>query len=156
MSIDFYFIGKTNEEYLKTGISEYIKRLGKYANVKIIELQLPKKYKNMPTENLKKAEAEKVLSKLSSKDYVIVLDEIGKSLSSKELAVFISKKMTESVSSICFVVGGAFGIDSQLKKRADLILSFSKMTFSHQMIRLFLVEQTYRAFSIINNSAYHH
>lgn len=153
MKISFWVIGKTNEKYLETGIQMYTKRLMNYIKFELTEFRDIKNFAG--PDDLKKKEAEMILQKLKDEDFFIVLDEGGKHLSSTEFAGFIEKNRDTNVKNMIFLVGGAYGVHETVKNRANLLLSFSKMTFSHQMIRLFFTEQLYRAMTIIKNEKYH-
>lgn len=153
MKFEFFFIGKTLEGYLAEGIERYQKKLVFYmkTEIKII----PASTEKNKTKALKD-EAEKILKVISANDLVIVLDENGKQFSSVDLSKEIQRAMNQSPSKIIFIVGSAYGIDDSLKKRANLMLSFSKFTFTHQMIRLMLIEQIYRSMTILKGESYHH
>lgn len=157
MKIKIYCIGKIKEQYLKDGINEYVKRISPYANVEIIEVA-DSKVKDNPNEfdvnKAKDEEGERVL-KLLKNDYLIGLDMNKKEFLSEEFATYVSQKMVEGGSSISFVIGGSYGLSNSLKKRCNSSISLSKMTFLHQMTRLILLEQIYRAFKILNNETYH-
>lgn len=155
MKIEFWIIGKTDKAYLKEGIEIYEKRIKRYLP---FELQLIPDVKNagkLAPEQLKLKEEKLILSKLKPEDYLILLDEKGKVFSSVEYATFIEKLLTQSHKRLIFQVGGAYGFSKAIYSRANAKLSLSKMTFSHQMIRLFFLEQTYRALTILNNEPYH-
>lgn len=137
-------VGKIKEKYLQDAIQDYMKRLSKYHKVDIIILE----DSNMAEEKTR------ILKHIDSKDYVITLDIEGKELSSLELADKLDKTFITN-SSICFVIGGSYGLDSEVKKRANFSLSFSKLTFPHQLFRVILLEQIYRSFKILNNETYH-
>lgn len=137
-------VGKVKEKYLQEAISDYMKRLSKYHKVDIIILE----DSNMAEEKIR------ILKHIDSKDYVITLDIEGKELSSLELADKLDKTFITN-SSICFVIGGSYGLDREVKKRANFSLSFSKLTFPHQLFRVILLEQIYRSFKILNNETYH-
>lgn len=157
MKIKIYCIGKIKEQYLKDGINEYVKRISPYSNVEIIEVA-DSKVKDNPNEsdvNKAKDEEGKRVLKLLKNDYLIGLDMNKKEYLSEEFAEFISQKMVEGGSSISFVIGGSYGLSDSLKKRCNSSISLSKMTFLHQMTRLILLEQIYRAFKILNNETYH-
>ncbi len=144
-------VGKIKEDYLNKGIDEYKKRISKYHNIEIYELQDEGLRDKQTT--IKK-EKEKILKIINSKDYLIVLDINGKEMNSIQLA----KKIDEifiSNSNITFIIGGSYGIDDSIKDLANLKLSFSKLTFPHQLFRIILLEQIYRAFKINNNEEYH-
>ena len=137
-------VGKVKEKYLQEAISDYMKRISKYHKVDIIILE----DSNMAEEKTR------ILKHIDSKDYVITLDIEGKELSSLELADKLDKTFITN-SSICFVIGGSYGLDREVKKRANFSLSFSKLTFPHQLFRVILLEQIYRSFKILNNETYH-
>ena len=157
MKIKIYCIGKIKEPYLKDGINEYCKRISAYSNIEIIEVN-DSKVKDNPNESditkAKNEEGERVL-KLLKNDYLIGLDLNKQEFTSEEFASFINKKMVEGGSNISFVIGGSYGLSDELKKRCNSFVSLSKLTFLHQMTRLILLEQIYRAFKILNNETYH-
>ncbi len=154
MKIELWVIGKTDSEYLKEGIALYEKRLKHYANFEMIVIPDVRKGP-LSMEQLKAKEGEVILNKLQKDDYFILLDENGKHLTSVQFADFMEKKQVEGVKKVVFQVGGAFGFSDAVYARADAQMSLSKMTFSHLMIRLFFVEQLYRAFTIIKGEKYH-
>jgi len=156
MKITFLTVGKTEDAYLKDGIEKYIKRLKHYTKLSIIDLDELKNTKALTQEQQKSKEAELILKKITPQDYVILLDEKGMELTSEKFAAYIDKKAIASVSNMVFVVGGPYGFDSTVYARANDKLSLSAMTFSHQMVRLFFIEQLYRAFTIIKGEPYHH
>ncbi len=143
-------VGKIKEKYIKEGINDYLKRISKYTKVELIELEDESFDK---TKTLKK-ESEKILKKLNSKSYIITLEIEGEELSSIELAKLIDKK-TSLNSNITFIIGGSYGLDDEIKKLSNYKLSFSKLTFPHQLFRLLFLEQIYRSYKIINNEEYH-
>lgn len=158
MNITVIAIGKLKEKYWTDAIKEYSKRLGGYCNLNIIELkESPLRANPSAADELavKVAEGNDILSKIKPSDYVITLEIKGKSLSSEQLADKIEDLAINGKSSIVFVIGGSLGLSPEVSKRADFKLSFSAMTFPHQMIRVFLLEQIYRSFKIIRNEAYH-
>ncbi len=155
MKITLLTFGKTSEKYLIEGIAIYGKRLTRYSNFQIVEHLIPPKFQKLPPEELKQKEAEVILQFIEKNDFTVLLDEKGKSLSSVEFADFISFRLNQSTRSLLFVVGGAWGFDPAVFQKANHTISLSRMTFSHQMVRLFFVEQLYRAFSIIRNEPYH-
>jgi 23S rRNA (pseudouridine1915-N3)-methyltransferase len=154
MKIELWAIGKTDIDYLKVGISVYEKRLKHYTNFEIVVLA---DVKNPPisSEQLKMKEGEIILSKIQKDDFLIVMDEAGEQFTSSEFASFLEKKQVESVKKMVFLIGGAFGFSEKVYDRANQKLAFSKMTFTHQMIRLIFVEQLYRAYTIIKGEKYH-
>ena len=153
MKIEIWWVGKTFQDFTHAGLQEYLKRIQKFTGVSVVEIadikgQTEKK-------NLKSMEAEKILGKLKSDDHLILLDEKGKEYTSMEFADFIRKKENQSVKKIIYLIGGAYGFDEKVYARANEKISLSKMTFSHQMIRLIFMEQLYRAYAILNNYPYH-
>lgn len=154
MKIEFWWIGKTNEDYLEKGIDVYVKRLKHYNPINIKTLKDVKNYKS--TEDLKIKEGEAFTEQIQNNDLVILLDEKGKSHTSLQFSKQLQKWLLQSsFKRLIFVVAGAYGASEPIKSRANYKLSLSDMTFSHQMIRLFLVEQVYRAFTILKNEKYH-
>ena len=157
MKIKIYCIGKIKDQYLKDGVNEYIKRISAYASVEIIEVADSKVKDNPNNSDIKKAkneEGERVLKQLKN-DYLIGLDLNKKEPTSEEFAKFLHSKLVEGGSNISFVIGGSYGLSDELKKRCNTSISLSKLTFLHQMTRLILLEQIYRAFKILNNETYH-
>jgi 23S rRNA (pseudouridine1915-N3)-methyltransferase len=158
VNISICTVGKLKEKYLKAGIEEYLKRLSGYAKVEVIEVadeKAPEVLSLVEMEQVKQKEGEKLLAKISPDTYVIALAIDGKMKSSEELADSLDKLATYGKSKIAFVIGGSLGLSDEVLKRADEKLSFSKMTFPHQLMRLILVEQVYRAFRINRNEPYH-
>ena len=158
MKIRIIAIGKIKEQYLKMGIDEYLKRLKTYATMEIVEVNdepVNDNPSNSQIEMVKNKEGEKVLKLLKEGDYVINLDLNKKQYTSEEFANLINEKMVVGGSLITFVIGGSYGLSDELKKRANLSISLSNMTFLHQMTRLILLEQIYRAFKINRNETYH-
>lgn len=143
-------VGKIKESFFKEAISEYEKRLAKYTKLEIIEVM---DFSLTPAMN-KQKEGELLLKHIKEKDYVITLEIDGKMLSSTELSKYLEKQKSQN-SSIVFVIGGSDGLSEEVIKRSDFCLSFSKMTFPHQLFRVLLLEQIYRAFKIENNESYH-
>ena len=156
MKITLLIVGKTEEAYLKEGIDKYLKRLKHYTKIEITEIAELKNTKALTQEQQKTKEAELILKKITPLDHVILLDEKGMELSSTQFAAWIDKKAIGSVANLVFIVGGPYGFDQSVYQRANDKLSLSRMTFSHQMVRLFFAEQLYRAFTIIKGEPYHH
>ncbi|MDF2431737.1 MAG: rRNA (pseudouridine1915-N3)-methyltransferase [Mucilaginibacter sp.] len=156
MKITFITVGKTEDAYLKEGIDKYVKRLKHYTKLTIIEIDELKNTKALTREQQKVKEAELILKKIAPADNVVLLDEKGTELSSQQFASFIDKKALGSVANLVFIVGGPYGFDVTVYQRANDKLSLSAMTFSHQMVRLFFIEQLYRAFTILKGEPYHH
>ncbi|MDO4745467.1 MAG: 23S rRNA (pseudouridine(1915)-N(3))-methyltransferase RlmH [Bacillota bacterium] len=158
MNITVIAIGKLKEKYWTDAVKEYSKRLGGYCNLNIIELKESPLRANPSAadeEAVKVAEGNDILSRIKPTDFVITLEIKGKGLSSEQLADKIEDLAINGRSSIVFVIGGSLGLSQDVSKRADFKLSFSAMTFPHQMMRVILLEQVYRAFKIIRNEAYH-
>ncbi|MEE1094132.1 MAG: 23S rRNA (pseudouridine(1915)-N(3))-methyltransferase RlmH [Bacteroidales bacterium] len=155
MNIKLIVIGKSEEKYLREAVEIYLKRLTHYINFEILVLPDVKNAKNMSVAELKDKEAELILKHSAKADKVVLLDEKGKEYSSVEFSKYLTKQMNASVKTLAFVVGGAFGFSEKVYSQANEKLSISKMTFSHQMIRLLFVEQLYRAFTIIKGEPYH-
>ena len=158
MRINIVCVGKIKEKYLKLGIDEFKKRLSKYCKLEIIELEdekAPENLSDIEMLMIKEKEGKKILSKIKDNSYVIALAIDGKNLSSEELAETINKLGVRGISNITFVIGGSLGLSDEVLSRADYKLSFSKMTFPHQLMRLILLEQVYRAYRINNGEPYH-
>ncbi|MFO7922675.1 MAG: 23S rRNA (pseudouridine(1915)-N(3))-methyltransferase RlmH [Bacteroidales bacterium] len=156
MKIKLLFTGKTEESYLKEGIDIYTQRVKRYIplEVKIIE-EFAKK-QGSPARRTKTRKTGRIISGIDKSSFLVLLDEKGKSFSSPEFAGFLEKKIIMGYKEIIFVTGGAYGFPEELYSRANRIISLSEMTFTHQMVRLILVEQLYRAMTIINGEPYHH
>ncbi|MBP7185095.1 MAG: 23S rRNA (pseudouridine(1915)-N(3))-methyltransferase RlmH [Saprospiraceae bacterium] len=156
MKIELWMVGKTTESYLNEGVDKYEKRLKHYTNFSIKIFQDVKSSQLNDENSIKKREAELIMKKLDPTDYVILLDEKGKELSSSDFAIKIEQLQLKNIKNIIFIIGGAFGFDEKLYQISQEKLSLSKMTFSHQMVRLFFVEQLYRAHTILKGESYHH
>lgn len=156
MKISFIFIGKTQDSYLQTGIQLYNKRLLRYNPFQIILIPNLKNRKKLSVDQVKEKEGELLLKKFAPQDFVILLDERGKQYSSIQFSEYLQRLFNQSMRNVKFVCGGAYGFSNAVYQRANAKLSLSKMTLSHQMIRLFFLEQLYRAFTILNNEPYHH
>ena len=155
MKVELWVIGKTAFSYLDDGIEIYEKRLKNYIPFQLVVYQDIKNAKNMSFDELKRKEGDSFMSKLTSDDYLILLDENGKHYTSVEFATFFEKQMIQGRKRLIFVIGGAYGFSDDIYQRANLQISLSKMTFSHQMIRVFFVEQLYRAMTILKGEPYH-
>lgn len=158
MNINVVCIGKLKEKYWRDAVDEYVKRISRFAKVEIIELResrLPDNASPADEEKVKKQEGEEILKRIKPGDCCITLEIKGKQLDSVELAEKIKKIWIGGSSTIDFVIGGSLGLSDDVSRRADFRLSFSKMTFPHQMMRVILLEQVYRSFKINNNETYH-
>jgi len=156
MKISLLVIGKTNKTFLVDGEQEYHKRLRKYIQFEKIEIPDLKNAKNLSETEIKKEEGKLILSKIQPNGLVVLLDDKGKSYTSVQFATWIQDAFNRSYKHITFVVGGAYGFSDEVYAIANQKMSLSKMTFSHQMVRLLFTEQIYRAFTILNNEPYHH
>ena len=158
MKIRILTIGKLKEKYLVNGINEYVKRLNAYCKVELVEVPdepIPDNASENVENIIKDKEADKIVSKIKDDEYVIVLDLHGKEIDSVAFSKHIEKCMIDGKSTIVFVIGGSLGHGEEILSRAQLRLSFSPMTFPHQLMRLILIEQVYRAFKIMKNETYH-
>lgn len=158
MNINIVCVGKLKERYWTDAVTEYLKRLSRYCRMKIVELKearLPDHASPAEEEQVKTVEGESILRSLSADSYVIALDVKGKQLSSEQLSEKIENLALEGRSTVDFIIGGSLGLSEAVRKRADFRLSFSAMTFPHQMMRVILLEQIYRAFKISRNEPYH-
>lgn len=158
MHIRVVCIGKLKEKYWTEAVSEYSKRLGRYCDLEILQLKesrLADKASRADEQNVIYEEGQTILKNIKEGSYVITLEIRGKELSSEGLAEKVQQLQLEGKSDITFVIGGSLGLSPEVSKRADFKLSFSKMTFPHQMMRVILLEQIYRAFKIIKNETYH-
>lgn len=156
MKIHIWTIGKTNDEQLKASLDEFTKRIGNYFSLQWTVIPPPKNVGSLSTAELKKKEAEIILARLNVSDFLVALDENGKQFSSEALALFVQKRANESVKKLIFLISGAFGLDATILKRANYCWSLSQLTFPHQLVRLILAEQIYRACTILRNEKYHH
>ncbi|MCC8097841.1 MAG: 23S rRNA (pseudouridine(1915)-N(3))-methyltransferase RlmH [Eubacterium sp.] len=157
MKITILCVGKIKESFYREAIKEYSKRLSRYANLEIIEVpdeKAPEGLSEAEALKIKEKEGEKLLSKLKDSLLVPLVIE-GKKLDSREFSDFIKEKALRGTSHITFVIGGSLGLSDTIIKKGDFLLSFSKMTFPHQLMRVILLEQIYRAYRIINNEPYH-
>lgn len=158
MKITIVCVGKIKEKFYRDALDEYAKRLSKYCKYEIIEVadeKTPDKASPAEEEQIKEREAERILSKIKQDAFVCTLEIAGKELSSVEFADYIERLAVGGKSQICFVIGGSLGLHASVLKRSDYALSFSKMTFPHQLMRVILSEQIYRAFRIISGEPYH-
>jgi len=156
MTIKLLGIGKTDDKTLQNLTDVYIKRLQFYNKFEIELIPDLKKVKNLDENQQKQKEGELILNRITSSDFVVLLDENGKQLSSIGFSEFIQKRFNSGLKQVIFIIGGPYGFSEEVYSRADTKISLSKMTFSHQMVRLFFTEQLYRAFTILKNEPYHH
>jgi len=156
MKIQLWSIGKNHEPYVKAGVEDFTKRVSRYYPVEWTIIPTPKNAGMLSAMDLKKKEGDTILEWLSKDDYMVALDERGKEWSSEGLAQFIQARANESIRNLVFLIGGIYGIDEEVLKRADHRWSLSQLTFPHQLVRLVLTEQLYRACTILRNEKYHH
>jgi len=156
MNIKLLTIGKTDNKNLQTLIEEYSKRLSFYVKFDLEIIPDIKNVKNMSEAQQKEKEGELILSKITPTDHLIILDENGKEFSSVGFSDFLQKKMNAGIKTLVFVIGGPYGFSETVYQKASGKISLSQMTFSHQMVRLFVIEQMYRGFTILRNEPYHH
>lgn len=158
MNIRIVAVGKIKEKYIQEGIKEFSKRLSRYCNLDVVEIddeKAPENLSEKEMEIVKNKEGERILSKIPQNAYIIALAIEGKQLSSEALAERIEELMVNGTNDICFVIGGSLGLSTDVMNRSNYKLSFSKMTFPHQMMRLILLEQVYRGFRIMKGEPYH-
>lgn len=156
MKFQFWSVGKTHEPYVKEGIELFTKRICNYYTAEWNIIPMPKNAASLSETDLKKKEGEIITGLLQKEDYLVLLDEHGKMFSSETLANFIQQRANESGKNIVFLIGGAYGVSDTVKQRANYTWSLSKLVFPHQLVRLILAEQVYRACSINRNEKYHH
>jgi 23S rRNA (pseudouridine1915-N3)-methyltransferase len=156
MKLQFWSVGKANEPYVKEGIELFTKRISNYYPAEWHIIPMPKNAATLSETDLKKKEGEIILNLLEKDDYLVVLDEKGKQLNSESVAAFIQARGNESTKNIIFLIGGAYGVSDAVLARANYKWSLSQLVFPHQLVRLILAEQIYRACSILRNEKYHH
>ena len=156
MNIKLIAIGKTDNKSLQTLIDEYTKRLGFYIKFDLEVIPDIKNVKNLSESEQKAKEGQLIISKLTPTDQLILLDENGKEFNSVGFSDFLQKKMNSGIKTLVFVIGGPYGFSEEVYQKAQGKVALSQMTFSHQMVRLFVIEQIYRGFTILNNEPYHH
>lgn len=147
------WLGKTRDPWVKEGVAEYAGRIGRYLSLSIDEL---KDEKDATIEEGRRREGERLLKQISSQAFLVVLDERGEQMNSVRFAEFIGRHRDSGTAELAFAIGGAYGFSEEVRRRAGKVLALSAMTFTHQMVRPFLLEQIYRAFTILNNEPYHH
>ena len=156
MRIQFWSVGKPHEPYVKTGIDDFTGRVNKYFKADWNLVPPVRNAASLSEPELMKKEAQLILASLLPDDYLVLMDERGKQLSSEGLAVFIQARANESSKRVIFLIGGAFGVDESVARKADFTWSLSNLVFPHQLVRLILTEQVYRACTILRNEKYHH
>lgn len=156
MKLSFWSIGKNNEPYVKPGVEEFTRRISNYFKVEWNIIPMPKNTGLLSEMEVKKKEAEIIFDWLAPGDYLVALDERGKQWTSESLANFIQQRANESIKNLVFLIGGAYGLDASVLKKAQQAWSLSSLTFPHQLVRLLLAEQLYRACTILKHEKYHH
>jgi 23S rRNA (pseudouridine1915-N3)-methyltransferase len=156
MKIQLWSVGKPHEPYVKEGIEEFTRRLNKYFKAEWQVIAPPRNAATLPEAELKKQEADVLLHKLQEDDFLVLLDERGRNISSVELSALLQQRANESVRNLVFLIGGAFGVDARVQQRANYSWSLSRLVFPHMLVRLILSEQLYRACTILRNEKYHH
>ena len=156
MELILLSIGKINTNWIKEGVREYESRIKKYLKFTSIEIPDLKNSKTLPLEKIKEEEGKLILNNISMSDLMIVLDEKGKEFTSKEFSFWIEKQLSTGKKKIIFVIGGPYGFSETIYKRADYKIALSKLTFTHEMAKLFLTEQIYRSMTILKGEPYHH
>ena len=156
MKLQFWTVGKAHETYVKEGIEIFTKRISNYYPVQWNIIPMPKNAGILPESDLKTKEGELIMSTLKKEDFLIVLDERGKQMNSEGLAAFLQQRANESEKNIIFLIGGAYGVSNDVLQRVNYKWSLSQLVFPHQLVRLILAEQIYRACSILRNEKYHH
>jgi 23S rRNA (pseudouridine1915-N3)-methyltransferase len=156
MKVTLIQVGKTSQAYINEGINEYINRLKHYCSFEMLTLTPPKISQSATVDHVKKIDSQLIFTKIKTGDFVVLLDEAGVQLTSIQLAEFVNQHQIKSTKNLVFIIGGAYGFSEELYQRSNYKLSLSKLTFSHQMVRLFFTEQLYRAYTIIKGESYHH
>ena len=156
MKIQFWSIGKDHEPYVKPGVDDFTRRISRYYPVEWSIIPTSKNAATLSQPDLKKKEGEIILEGLAKDDFLVALDERGKQMGSEGLAQFIQSRANESTKKLIFLIGGVYGLDEPVLKRADYRWSLSQLTLPHQLVRLLLAEQVYRACTILRNEKYHH
>jgi len=156
MNIQLYAIGKTDDQALQGLIDTYQNRLKHYVNFSFEVIPDIKKVKNLSEDQQRQKEGEQIITRLETSDFVILLDENGREFNSLKFSKYIQKRMNTGLKRLVFVIGGPYGFSQDVYTKSHSTLALSQMTFSHQMVRLFFIEQIYRAFTILRNEPYHH
>jgi len=156
MQIEIWSIGKENDPFIEDGVAHYIKKVQPWVSVDLVILQLPKKAATTDVARAKQQEEELIMKRLQPHHYLVLLDERGKMLNSVDWSKQMQNCMNQGVKTMVILIGGAFGVSEAVKAKAKQTWSLSALVFPHQLVRLIVAEQVYRAFSILNNSPYHH
>lgn len=156
MHIEIWSLGKENDSFIDEGVKQYFQKTKPWNSIELVTLQVPKKMATTDINRSKQQEEEIILKRLQPGHYLILLDERGKMLSSVEWSQQFQQFMNQGVKTLVILIGGAYGVSDVVRQRANQVWSLSKLVFPHQLVRLIIAEQVYRAFSILNNSPYHH
>ena len=156
MKIVLITVGRTSTQYIAEAVADFLKRVNRYVPMELVVIPDLKSAKTMSVEAQKQAEGQQILGALQGGDHVCLLDERGKELTSREFSAEIGRRMVQGLKRLVFVIGGPYGFSADVYARADSKLSLSRMTFTHEMVRLFFVEQVYRAMTIMRGEPYHH
>lgn len=156
MKLTLIAVGKTSTDYIERAIAEYIRRVNRYIQMELCVIPDIKASKGLSEESQKQREGQAILSALQGGDVVVLLDERGKELTSREFSAMIERRMVQGLKRLVFIIGGPYGFSQEVYARADEKLSLSRMTFTHEMVRLFFTEQLYRAMTIMRGEPYHH
>ena len=156
MNISLIQIGKTDASYIREGVELYLKRINHYTKFDIITIPDVKNVRKLTRDQQKVEEGKLILSNFTDGDFVVLLDESGRQGNSADFAAWLQKRMNSGVRRLCFVIGGPYGFSKEVYARANDLVSLSRMTFSHQLVRVVFAEQLYRGFTILNNEPYHH
>ena len=156
MNIEIWTIGKENDSHIEAGIQHYFQKIKPWNPIELVVMQLPKKAATTDVERTKKQEEELILKRLQPQHYLVLMDERGKLLTSPQWAQNFQQLMNQGTKTLVILIGGAFGVTDEIRKQAKQTWSLSSLVFPHQLVRLIISEQVYRAFSILNNSPYHH
>jgi 23S rRNA (pseudouridine1915-N3)-methyltransferase len=156
MKIQFWSVGKPHEKYIKEGVEDFTNRISRYFKAEWTVIPPHKNAGSLTETDLKKQEGQTILEWLNDDDYLVLLDERGKNISSEDLSVLLQQRANDRTKRLIFLIGGAFGVDDAVAKRANFTWSLSKLVFPHMLVRLILAEQVYRACTILRNEKYHH
>lgn len=156
MKMTFVTVGSVRRPYIKTGLEQYLKRIGRYADVALVEVREESSSVKMPKEDVLKKEGASILKKLSASDFNIALSDSGRQMDSHQFSAFIESIMSGGKKGVSFIIGGAYGLHPPVCSAADAVVSLSRMTLPHELAFLVLAEQVYRAFTIIRNEPYSH
>ena len=155
MKIKIIVVGKTRESFLQQGEAEFLKRLRRYAKCEIVVVRAVRLTSGMNEDSARQKEGERILQKCDANEWTVVLDCDGQQMSSEKFASFLQQRMNNGITTMTFIIGGTLGLAPNVLQRANIVLSLSRMTFTHEMMRLFLFEQIYRAFTILKGEKYH-